>query len=320
MSMDVVVNGLHPCFGQPDIATIFKACGQILSVNMYGGGAVGISFARPEQARLALLYDKEPLLGNTLSVQLHDDPSALKAGRPAAVVDVAPSHEEASSCQSVFLGPVPPDTTSEELRNLVEPQIASIGSITRITKNTGKGYAFLDFDSNATAQACVDLLNKQEIYGREVACRLNLQSYKEGRGKQTPTITVPQPAPYGYAAAHHYNPYPVQSYGGPPKQIQVDPGAHAADDEATCTSVFLGKVPPPETEDQIIHALMGMLGGQVQVQRVSKQTGKGFCFVEFDSPNSANQAVHLLDGRQYQQQSLVCRLNLNKHKHSRPGR
>eukprot|EP01062_Namystynia_karyoxenos_P059330 TRINITY_DN50775_c0_g1_i1.p1 TRINITY_DN50775_c0_g1~~TRINITY_DN50775_c0_g1_i1.p1 ORF type:complete len:431 (+),score=127.82 TRINITY_DN50775_c0_g1_i1:98-1294(+) len=279
-----------------------------------------VDFDSPKTAQKAVLtldgqtpfHGTDVPLGVRLNTQ--DNKDRLKrTGTQAGFGQVPAKRDWGGSgrdCLSIFLGPILPTSTDEEVRQLIEPHTAALGNIQRITKPPGKAFAFVDFDTREAASAAVTALDGADHAGKRLGCRPNLPEFKtSGGGAQ------PQP---GYGGYMQQQPALLYHGGGGYASPSPTPGdgrrITSTDNEEGCTSCFLGSIPPSDTDSVLHHFIAGAISPHAQVVKVSKQPGKAFAFIELDSPQSAAYCAQALDGQMYQGKPLACRLNLNRHK------
>nr|WJH19568.1 RNA-binding motif protein 4 [Euglena gracilis] len=266
----IFIGSLPPDITAEALEALCRAFGEVARVDLKRGYAF-VDFADPSSAPQALVLNGRVIGQRAIAVRLNTDDNKKKRPRLEGLMPTiaAMSSAAAATCQSVFVGGIPPGFTEEQVQELFE----SYGPITKL--EVKKGYGFVDYSDPTAAVAACCLDGFEVSPGVKLGVRLNLPEHKKGK---------------------------ADAIGAPLSLLKK-----SRPETATCTSVFVGALPPEATEAQVT-ALFASVGGVAAVH-----LKKGFGFVEFASPAAA-QAACALDGTIVGSKAIAVRLNLPEHK------
>nr|WMV69934.1 RNA-binding motif protein 4/heterogeneous nuclear ribonucleoprotein R [Euglena gracilis]BDX17150.1 RNA-binding motif protein 4 [Euglena gracilis] len=258
----IFIGSLPPDITAEALEALCRAFGEVARVDLKRGYAF-VDFADPSSAPQALVLNGRVIGQRAIAVRLNTDEHKKKRPRLETTDLTSPA---AATCQSVFVGGIPPGVTEEQMQELFE----AYGPIVKL--EVKKGFGFVDYSDPAAAVAACCLDGFEVAPGTKLGVRLNLAEHKKATSANVPASLAKRP--------------------------RLDP---------TCTSVFVGALPPEATEAELIDLFAGV-GGLTTVD-----LKKGFAFLEFASPATA-QAACALDGTIVGSRPIAVRLNLPEHK------
>lgn len=203
-----------------------------------------------------------------------------------------------SEGNKLYIGNLGYDTTVDDLRGHFE-QHGSLVDITVVTDRdtgTSRGFAFATYSSAAEAQAAVDAMDGLEVDGREL--RVNLSRPREERNN---SFNNDAEGGRGYNRGGNRGGGGGGGGGGP-----VD-----------ATKIFVGNL-GWETTTEDLQQAFGQYGELVDAKVITdRDTGnsRGFGFVTFQAPESAEKAITALDGMEMNGREI--RVNVSQPKKPR---
>jgi len=174
----VFVHGVKQETCDDDIKAEFEEFGKVIDSFNPGKGFAFVTFYTPEEATAAAeaLNGKE-VCGSTVSVNVSkpkeksqaDDKEGAKAKK---------NKKEKKEGIRVFVNNVSEETSQDDLK----AAFAAHGTVTD-AYNPGKGFAFVNFDTEDEANAAIEAMNGKEVCGKEVECNIAKLKKKVQKGR-----------------------------------------------------------------------------------------------------------------------------------------
>jgi len=174
----VFVHGVKQETSQEDIKAEFDKFGKVVDSFNPGKGFAFVTFHTAEEATAAAeaLNGKE-VCGSTVSVNVSKPKEKSKANEKEGGKAKKNKKEKKEGIR-VFVNNVSEGTSQDDLK----AAFAAHGTVTD-AYNPGKGFAFVNFDTEEEANAAIEALSGKEVCGKEVEC--NIAKFKKKVQKQT---------------------------------------------------------------------------------------------------------------------------------------
>lgn len=267
------------------VGDIVKAEVQTKADGRSKGWAI-VTFSEPEGAARAIAELNDVELQDRLMIVREDREPANRTdakkpkNRTAKSVQNAGRASSGPSGTRVFVGNLAWSVEQEELESIFQEKVGNVVSVDVKTKADGrsKGWAIVDFGSDADAKRAISELHDFEVEGRLMIVR---EDKETGGRPQTKKST---------------------------KASKSKKSARASGGSGTGTRIFVGNLSWSVTSDDLAE-LYKPCGDVIEatVQQQANGRSKGWAIVEFATPEQAESAIKEMNGLSFMDRDMIVR-------------
>eukprot|EP00802_Teleaulax_amphioxeia_P008838 Tamp_08849.p1 GENE.Tamp_08849~~Tamp_08849.p1 ORF type:complete len:500 (+),score=120.90 Tamp_08849:57-1502(+) len=301
-----------PSWGDNEIAAAFAPYGKIVSATIMKNKATGlskgfgfVSFDNTTSANNAIAgmagFEVE---GKRLKVEIKKAKGEANFGMLGAGGGGSPEKQHGPAGCNLFIYHCPAAWDDEAIKQAFSPYGAIVSATIMKDKSTGasKGFGFVSFDNPIAAQQAIQGMNGHEVEGKRLKVEL-----KQAKGP--PAGQLAQLALMGNMGWMGM----MAQMGGLAALQQGGGGGGNKGGPAGC-NLFIYHVPPTWGDDDIrlCFAPFGTVISATIMKDRSTGASKGYGFVSYDNPVSAQTAVQAMNGMQVDGKRLKVELKTAK--------